>query len=148
MDHGVPPLGEGDPDRLGPYRLLGVLGAGGMGRVYLGRDDSGRLAAVKVLLPGTVHDEHMTQRFHREAGAAAAVRGRGVGGFPGSGTTPERLVRLAGEFPIGPPLDAATGEPVWRVDDPWARLDREVAGDGENLHLLRDHVIRAFPLTG
>ncbi|MBI0383127.1 hypothetical protein JBE27_44450, partial [Streptomyces albiflaviniger] len=43
------PLGTGDPLRLGPYRLTGVLGAGGMGQVYLGRDSGGRIAAIKVL---------------------------------------------------------------------------------------------------
>ncbi|MGY0056305.1 protein kinase domain-containing protein [Streptomyces sp. LZ34] len=72
------PLGPGDPLRLGPYRLIGVLGAGGMGQVYLGRDRTGRTAAVKVLLPEFAHRQEMARRFVREAQAAQAVRGKGV----------------------------------------------------------------------
>ena len=43
------PLESGDPISLGPYHLRGVLGEGGMGRVYVGQDAQGRTAAVKVL---------------------------------------------------------------------------------------------------
>ncbi|OLT00533.1 hypothetical protein BJF90_35070 [Pseudonocardia sp. CNS-004] len=45
------PLRPFDPETIGPYHLLGRLGSGGMGEVYLGRDHRARLAAVKV-----VHD--------------------------------------------------------------------------------------------
>ena len=41
------PLRQWDPERIGPYALLGTLGAGAMGRVYLGRSKAGRLVAVK-----------------------------------------------------------------------------------------------------
>ena len=40
------PLRRWDPDRIGPYVLLGRLGAGAMGQVYLGRSQAGRLVAV------------------------------------------------------------------------------------------------------
>ncbi|MBK3567032.1 PQQ-binding-like beta-propeller repeat protein [Streptomyces sp. MBT62] len=72
------PLGTGDPIRLGPYRLLGVIGEGGMGKVYLGQDGPGTLAAVKVLRPELAYDTELAQRFVREAQAAQAVRGKGV----------------------------------------------------------------------
>jgi serine/threonine protein kinase len=62
------PLGTGDPLRIGPYRLLGVLGEGGMGKVYFGQDSTGRTAAVKVLRPELAHDQNLAQRFVREAG--------------------------------------------------------------------------------
>lgn len=71
-------LAREDPVRLGPYRLVAVIGSGGMGRVYLGRDPRGRAAAVKVLRPELLHDTDMVRRFRREAEAAQAVRSRGV----------------------------------------------------------------------
>jgi hypothetical protein len=42
-------LQPGDPQRVGPYRLRGRLGTGGMGQVYLGLSPGGRQLAVKVL---------------------------------------------------------------------------------------------------
>ena len=42
-------LQAGDPQWMGPYRLVGRLGAGGMGQVFLGRSAGGRLVAVKVI---------------------------------------------------------------------------------------------------
>ena len=42
------PLQPEDPRRLGPYELLGRLGAGGMGVVYLGRDHLGQVA-IKII---------------------------------------------------------------------------------------------------
>ena len=45
------PLAAGDPRQTGPYRLQGRLGAGGMGRVFLGFSPAGRAVAVKVVHP-------------------------------------------------------------------------------------------------
>ena len=44
-------LQPGDPVQVGPYRLTGVLGTGGMGRVFLGWSSGGRPVAVKVIKP-------------------------------------------------------------------------------------------------
>ncbi len=69
------PLGVGDPEILGPYRLLGILGAGGMGCVYLGRDDAGHIVAVKVVRPDLADDKTFRARFRREVAAARRVAG-------------------------------------------------------------------------
>lgn len=69
------PLGHDDPRRIGDYRLLGVLGAGGMGRVYLGRNTGGRTVAVKVIRPDLITDPEFRVRFQREVSAARRVGG-------------------------------------------------------------------------
>ncbi|MBT2389690.1 serine/threonine-protein kinase [Streptomyces sp. ISL-1] len=100
------PLGPGDPLRLGPYRLAGVLGAGGMGKVYFGHDSSGHAAAIKVLLPQLAHDQGLVQRFLREAEAARAVTGQGVARVLAAQTEGGRPW-IASEFLAGPTLDQA-----------------------------------------
>ncbi|MFI9407716.1 serine/threonine-protein kinase [Nocardia sp. NPDC052316] len=70
------PLGADDPTRIGDYRLPGVLGAGGMGRVYLGRNAGGRTVAVKVIRPDLIGDNEFRVRFRREVAAARRVGGR------------------------------------------------------------------------
>ncbi|MEV4169913.1 serine/threonine-protein kinase [Nonomuraea sp. NPDC049709] len=65
----VEPLREDDPATVGTYRLLGRLGSGGQGTVYLGRAPDGRAVAVKVLRGGPGFDE----RFAKEIEAARRV---------------------------------------------------------------------------
>ncbi|MFI2026414.1 serine/threonine-protein kinase [Streptomyces buecherae] len=100
------PLGPGDPLRLGPYRVVGVLGEGGMGKVYLGRDARGRPAAVKVLLPELTQDENLAQRFVREAQTARSVTSEGVARVLGAELEAGRPW-IASEFLAGPTLDDA-----------------------------------------
>jgi serine/threonine protein kinase/Flp pilus assembly protein TadD len=60
--------------RLGPYEILGPLGAGGMGEVYRARDTRlERDVAVKVLPERLAQDSAAMARFHREARAVAAL---------------------------------------------------------------------------
>jgi eukaryotic-like serine/threonine-protein kinase len=60
--------------RLGPYEVLGSLGAGGMGEVYRARDTRlGREVAVKVLPDEVAKDAHALSRFGHEAKAVAAL---------------------------------------------------------------------------
>src|SRR4029453_12695216 len=70
------PLRPGDPEWVGPYRVLGRLGAGGMGTVFLARADGGEPVAVKVLRPELAGDPAFLRMFRREV--AAGRRGVGV----------------------------------------------------------------------
>ncbi|MFJ9768784.1 protein kinase [Streptomyces erythrochromogenes] len=90
------PLEAGDPTSLGEgrYRLVGRLGQGGMGVVYLGRSQSGRAVAVKVVRPELSTEPGFRRRFADEVAAA-----RRVGGFH-----------------TAPVVDAdPDGEPAWLV---------------------------------
>ncbi|MFI6144790.1 MDR family MFS transporter [Streptomyces sp. NPDC051109] len=64
-----------DPTRIGPYRLIARLGAGGMGLVYLGRSEVGRTVAVKVVQAEYAGHPEFRRRFAREVAAARRVGG-------------------------------------------------------------------------
>jgi serine/threonine protein kinase len=64
-----------DPDRLGDYELLGRLGEGGMGTVYLARGRDKRRVALKVVRPELAADDNFIRRFHREVESARKVAG-------------------------------------------------------------------------
>ncbi|MFD7226555.1 protein kinase [Streptomyces sp. NPDC059881] len=68
-------LASGDPRRIGAYRLLARLGAGGMGRVYLARSDRGRTVAVKLVRRELAEQEEFRSRFRQEVAAARRVGG-------------------------------------------------------------------------
>ncbi|MFF6801780.1 ABC transporter substrate-binding protein [Streptomyces sp. NPDC012616] len=67
------PLRTGDPSRLGRYRLLRRLGAGGMGVVFLARAPGGAIAAVKTVRAAYAEEPGFRARFRREAQAARQV---------------------------------------------------------------------------
>ncbi len=68
-------LQPGDPQLIGPYRLRGRLGAGGMGQVYLGLSPGGQAAAVKVIRADLAQDPEFRARFRREIAVARRVSG-------------------------------------------------------------------------
>ncbi|MCQ9183364.1 protein kinase [Streptomyces sp. IBSBF 2953] len=68
-------LAPGDPQRIGGYRLLARLGAGGMGRVYLARSDRGRTVAVKLVRRELAAREEFRARFRQEVRNAQRVGG-------------------------------------------------------------------------
>ncbi|MFI0894991.1 serine/threonine-protein kinase [Streptomyces sp. NPDC020983] len=72
----VDQLRADDPRRIGAYRLLGRLGTGGMGRVFLARSERGRTVAVKLVRPELAAQEEFRGRFRREVRAARRVGGK------------------------------------------------------------------------
>ncbi|MDQ0580659.1 bifunctional serine/threonine-protein kinase/ABC transporter substrate-binding protein [Streptomyces rishiriensis] len=67
------PLRSSDPARVAEHRLLGRLGAGGMGVVYLARTPAGALVALKVLLAEYAEEPGFKERFRREVEVARRV---------------------------------------------------------------------------
>ena len=68
-------LRAGDPASVGPYQLLGRLGAGGMGEVYLAKSPGGRLVAIKLIRPELAEEHGFRARFASEISAARNVSG-------------------------------------------------------------------------
>lgn len=101
----IHPLEPSDPQELGGYQLLGRIGAGGMGVVYLAETRTGRKLALKAILKEFVQDPEFRTRFRREAAAAMKVRGRYLATLIDAdpdGTQPW----LAVEYVEGPALTA------------------------------------------
>ncbi|WP_051966715.1 serine/threonine-protein kinase [Kitasatospora mediocidica] len=101
-------LQDGDPRRVGPYELLGVLGAGGMGRVYLGRRDE-LVVAVKVINEELTQNTEFIARFRREVTATQAVSGPYVAAVVDHDVDAEQPW-LATEYVPGPTLNAVVAE--------------------------------------
>ncbi|MGC9498354.1 serine/threonine-protein kinase [Streptomyces sp. WG7] len=103
------PLEVDEPTAVGPYRLLGRLGSGGMGRVYLGRSAGGRTVAVKIVHPHFALDEEFRARFRREVDAARRVGGAWTA--PVLDADPEaRVPWVATAYAAGPSLTAAVAD--------------------------------------
>jgi hypothetical protein len=68
-------LQPADPRLIGPYRLVGQLGSGGMGRVFLAMSAGGRPVAVKMIRAELAADPDFRSRFSREVAAARRVNG-------------------------------------------------------------------------
>jgi serine/threonine protein kinase len=71
----VQPLRRWDPERIGPYAIIGKLGAGAMGQVFLARSAAGRLVAVKTIRIELAEEPGFRARFAREVAAASRVSG-------------------------------------------------------------------------
>ncbi|MET7697073.1 protein kinase [Streptomyces sp. NPDC005485] len=101
-------LGPGDPQRIGAYRLLARLGAGGMGHVYLARSDRGRTVAVKLVREELAEQEEFRARFRQEVQAA-----RRVGGYWTApvldADTEAHIPWVATGYVAGPSLQAVVG---------------------------------------
>ncbi|MFF1546889.1 protein kinase [Streptomyces sp. NPDC058291] len=126
---GASPLRIGDPERVGPFVPVALLGSGGMGRVYLARaaDDTPGLFAVKVIRPEYAEDVRFQRRFEREAAVHARLGPPHTPGLRGTGWD-DRLLWMATEYIPGLDLaDAVRGggplptAAVWRLTAELAR---------------------------
>ena len=92
------------PDRLGPYRLLDVIGEGGMGVVHLARDSEGRAVAIKLLRPGVADDPDARRRLGREFDTMRRVRSPFVAEVIDADVTGE-VPYVVTRYVAGPSLD-------------------------------------------
>ncbi|MER5895350.1 protein kinase [Streptomyces sp. NPDC001876] len=150
---GAEPLRAKDPRRIGPIPLLGRIGAGGMGRVYLGVAD-GRYAAVKQMLASVVaEDEGFVRRFGQEMDNLARLPAEATAPLLASDRTAEPPWFATAYVPgitlaeavephgapspdsrPGSPPGAGSGSPV-PADALWLLL-REVAAGLKPVHAL------------
>ena len=89
------PLRRWDPERIGSYVLLGRLGAGAMGRVYLGRSTAGRLVAVKTIKIELADEAGYRARFAHEVAAAVCARPSVPGGLTARGRRQPRTTNAS-----------------------------------------------------
>ncbi|MEU8465140.1 serine/threonine-protein kinase [Streptomyces sp. NPDC029003] len=103
------PLLPGDPERIGGYTLLGRLGGGGMGTVFLGRSAGGRVVALKTVHAHLAREPEFRLRFRLEAEAARTIGAR-HGATVVAADTQGALPWLATEYLLGPSLAEAVAE--------------------------------------
>ena len=108
----------GDPRVIGPYRLRGRLGVGGMGRVFLGISAEGQLVAVKVVRADLAGDPRFRAGFRQEVAVARKVSGPFTAPVVDADTDGP-VPWLATTYVAGPSLDDAVAErgplPTWSV---------------------------------
>ncbi|MGW7359968.1 serine/threonine-protein kinase [Streptomyces sp. NPDC054802] len=105
----VLPARPGDPSKIGPYRIIGRLGSGGMGTVHAGLDATGVRVAVKVVRAAHAEDPEFRARFRREVQLSARVQGPCL--IPLLAADPEAGAPwLATEYAPGPTLDQHLSE--------------------------------------
>ncbi|MFI8090172.1 serine/threonine-protein kinase [Streptomyces sp. NPDC086080] len=103
----ITPLNPEDPVALGDFELLGRIGHGGMGQVFLGESLGGEPAAVKVIKPSVV-DSESRQRFAQEIEVLKTIWGARIAAFLGADAEAEQPW-LATEYVDGPDLAKHVG---------------------------------------
>jgi serine/threonine protein kinase len=102
-------LRPGDPAAVGPYQLLGRLGVGGMGQVYLAKSPGGRLVAIKLIRPDLAEERGFRARFASEITAAKNVSGIYTAAVVDADAEAE-LPWMATVYVPGPSLTDAVGQ--------------------------------------
>ncbi len=130
------------PERLGPYRLLEILGRGGMGTVYLAvrEDDFEKQVALKVLRRELVFRD-MVRRFHAERQILAGLEHPGIAHLLDGGALPDGRPYLVMEYVDGLPVDRYCAEHSLGVRERlelFRRIAEAVAFAHRNLIVHRD----------
>ena len=95
------------PERIGSYRIIRILGQGGMGVVYEAEQDRPhRRVALKVILRGCALDEHNVRQFQREVQALALLKHPGIANIYDAGRTAEGEDYFAMELVAGVPFSS------------------------------------------
>jgi serine/threonine protein kinase len=89
----------------GIYRLVRLIGSGGMGEVYCAESGDGQKVAIKVLLVRAAQDKQLVARFHREASIAARIQSPHSVGILAKGTSSDGRPWIAFELLEGEGLD-------------------------------------------
>lgn len=127
------PLGPSDPRQIGPYRVYGELGRGGMGRVLLAGGRDGRLVALKLVHAQHVEDPGFRERFRREVNASRRVSGAYTAAVVDADAEAE-LPWLATLFVPGPSLREAAAAGASLPGAAALRLAAGLAAALEEIH--------------
>ncbi|MEU9992497.1 protein kinase [Streptomyces sp. NPDC048045] len=117
------PLKDADPEMIGPYRLLALLGRGGWGDVYFARKEFGPGVALKRIRPDRLErsPESFRSRFKREVAAARAVGSLYTAHVVDADTDAEEpwfATRFVRGLPLSDALDCCDGRlptETWQV---------------------------------
>ena len=114
------PLRQKDPKTIGPYTLIGRLGAGGMGIVYLATRGSDSVA-LKVIRESLIDDPSEATRFTREIEALQRIDSPHVARILASGVDDDRAW-FATEFVNGPNLKSLVSDKGPLPEQSWLKL--------------------------
>jgi tRNA A-37 threonylcarbamoyl transferase component Bud32 len=135
---------EEGPDPLigqligGRYRVTGVLGEGGMGKVYVGEQQMGstvRKVAIKTLHNHLSKDPSVLARFHRECGTVAQLEHPNTIKFFDFGATNDGTLYIAMEFVAGKPLSDVIRDQGPLSADRVVTIMRQTCGALDEAHL-------------
>ncbi|MDJ0342662.1 serine/threonine-protein kinase [Streptomyces sp. H10-C2] len=126
-------LRSDDPQWIGAYRLLGRLGTGGMGRVFLARSERGRTVAVKLVRAELAAQDEFRARFRQEVQAARRVGGEWTAPVLDADTETE-IPWVATGYIAGPTLQRVIAKDhgplpersVWALADGLARALKDI----------------------